>query len=251
MRKLLILGSACAVPDVDHENTYMALVDDERTILIDCAGSPVQRLQLAEIKLNSVSDLILTHFHPDHVSGVPALLMNMWLTGRVETLNIYGLNYTLDRMERLMEFYSWASWPNFFPVTFVRLPESDMAPVLNFAGVKIFSSPVRHMIPNIGLRFELPGNEKAFAYSCDTEPCTAVEKLAADAEFLIHEATGEGPGHSSAFQAGEIAQKVGVNTLYLIHYPVGDYFTGTLVEEAKKSFKKQIVLAKDFMEIKL
>jgi metal-dependent hydrolase (beta-lactamase superfamily II) len=37
------------------------------------------RLSKAGVDFNRLTDLILTHFHPDHVSGVPMLLMNMWL----------------------------------------------------------------------------------------------------------------------------------------------------------------------------
>ena len=66
--------------------------------------------------------MILTHFHPDHVSGLPSLLLDMWLMGRKDPLTIYGLAYTLERMEKLMEAYDWASWPGFFPVEFCTHP---------------------------------------------------------------------------------------------------------------------------------
>ena len=152
-----------------------------------------------------LTDLVLTHFHPDHVSGVPLLLMDMWLRGRKKPLNIYGLHYTLDRMEKLMGMYSWEDWPHFFPVTFYRLPTSESIPLLDCDEFRILSSPVRHLIPTIGLRFEFKNSKKTLTYSCDTEPCIEVVRLASGADILIHEASGASLGHSSAEQAGQIA----------------------------------------------
>ena len=96
MPKLIILGTAHAIPDENHENTHLALIGEQRQVLIDCTGSPVVRLKKAGIDLNSLTDIFLTHFHPDHVAGIPSLLMSMWLLGRRDPLNIYGLQYTLD-----------------------------------------------------------------------------------------------------------------------------------------------------------
>jgi hypothetical protein len=56
--------------------------------------------------------------------------MDMWLMGRKKPLNIYGLHYTLDRVEGMMGFYNWSEWPEFFPVVFYRLPAGERTPVL-------------------------------------------------------------------------------------------------------------------------
>ncbi|MCQ3938661.1 MAG: hypothetical protein DPW18_16685 [Chloroflexi bacterium] len=249
MPRVIILGSSNAIPTRDSENTHMVIVGKERTLLIDSVSNPILRLEQAGLDFNDLTDLILTHFHPDHVSGVPLLLMDMWLMGRQKPLNIYGLHYTLDRMEGLMGFYNWSEWPNFFPIVFYRLPAREMTPVLACPDFIVHASPVHHMIPNIGLRIEFPASGKLMAYSCDTEPCGEVIRLAAGVDALIHEATGELPGHSSARQAGAIAAKAEVGRLILIHYPTGRFAKGDLVAEAKTAFPGEIVLAKDFMTL--
>jgi len=232
-----------------HENTHMALVGSERIVLIDCVSNPTVRLPEAGLEFDRVTDIILTHFHPDHVSGVPLLLMDMWLLGRKHPLNIYGLGYTLDRVEKLMEFYDWGSWPHFFPVTFNRLPAEEMTPVLSTDELRVFSSPVHHLVPNIGLRIEFLDSDKTLAYSCDTEPCQEVVKLASGADVLIHESSGATLGHTSAEQAGEIARKAEVGSLYLIHYPTRGLDPETLVPEAKKKYPGPVALARDFMTL--
>jgi len=246
MAKLVILGSSYAVPDEHHENTHMALVGEQNMVLIDCVGTPVVRLKRAGLDFNDITDIILTHFHPDHVSGVPLLLMDMWLLGRQRPLRIYGLHYTLDCMQKLMSFYDWENWPNFFPVSFHRLPDNEMTLVMETNEFTVFSSPVRHFLPTIGVRVEF--QKQVLAYSCDTEPCPALVGLARDADMLIHEATGETPGHSSAAQAAAIATEAGAKSLCLIHYRTGDFDYNSLVPEAKAGYNGPVTLAQDFME---
>lgn len=249
MAKLIILGSSNAVASLENENTHMVLAGKERTVMVDCANNPIHRLEQAGVSYHDLTDIVLTHFHPDHVSGVPLLLMDMWLRGRRKPIHIYGLHYTLDRMESLMAMYSWADWPDFFPVAFHRLPASEMTPVLECDEFAIFSSPVRHLIPTIGLRFEFKRSQKSLAYSCDTEPCVEVVHLAAGADVLIHEASGESQGHSSAEQAGKIAAQAEVGKLYLIHYPTGEYADQNLISAARKQYQGEVDLATDFMTL--
>jgi ribonuclease Z len=248
MPKVIILGSANAIPDEDHENSHMALVGDNRLILIDCVNNPIVRLRKAGLDVEKVTDLILTHFHPDHVSGVPLLLMDLWLLGREQELRIYGLDYTLDRFEKMMELYGWDTWPRFFPVKLHRLPEENMTLVQETKEWIIFSSPVKHIIPNIGLRIEFPGSRKVFAYSGDTEPAPQVVQLAQNADILVHESTGASLGHTDAVQAGKIAKSAGAGKLYLIHYANGRFKDNGIVAKASQEFTGSVNLAEDFME---
>lgn len=249
MAKLIILGTANAIADETHENTHLVIQGGERTLLIDCVNNPILRLRQAGIDFNDLTDLVLTHFHPDHVSGVPLLLMNMWLLGRQRPLNIYGLHHTLDRVEDLMGFYDWSHWPNFFPVSFCRLPRQDRTLVFESSEFRVLASPVRHLLPTIGVRVEFRYSGRALAYSCDTEPCPQVVDLAAGASVLIHESAGGGPGHSSASQAAGVAREARVGSLYLIHYPVNGFDPRPLIADAQEIYQGPIILAEDFMTL--
>jgi ribonuclease Z len=251
LAEVVILGTANSVPSDEHANTHMAVVGPAGVILIDCVGTAVVRLGKAGIELDHVTDLILTHFHPDHVSGVPLLLMDMWLLGRNAPLRIYGLHHCLRRIEETMDFYQWGNWPEFFPVSFHRLPETERVLVLENPDVRIFSSPVHHLVPTVGLRVEAAAEGRHIAYSCDTEPCNAVVRLAAGADVLIHEATGASPGHSSPAQAGEVATEAEVGHLLLIHYPVHPSVDHGMVAQAQSSFQGKVGLAEDFMRLPL
>lgn len=251
MTKLIILGSSAAIPSQTHANSHMAFKGNKGVVLVDCSGTQILRLERAGIKIEEVSDIILTHFHPDHVGGVPLLLMNMWLLGRQEALRIYGLHHCLERLEDMMSSYHWDNWPGFFPVAFHRLPERERVFVLEHGELQFFSSPVRHVVPTIGLRFEFREGEKTVVYSSDTEPCESIVRLAQGADVLIHEAGGEMVGHSSARQAGSVAQEANVGRLMLIHYPTREGNTEELLAEAQDAYDGEVMLAEDFMEIEL
>jgi ribonuclease Z len=251
MASLVILGTAAAVPDSEHENTHMALVAKQGVVLVDCVGTPTVRLAEAGISLNAISDLVVTHFHPDHVSGIPMLLMGMWLQGRTQPLTIHGLEHCLERVRGTMDFYDWQTWPGFFQVQFHDLPEEEGVQVLEREDFRVIASPVVHLIPTIGLRFESRPEGRAIVYSCDTEPCDALRNLAEGANVLLHEASGANPGHSTAAQAGELAQQAGVKRLLLIHYPLGEAIGRQMLAQAEASFGASVALAKDLMTIDL
>lgn len=251
MPKLVFLGTSNAIPDETHENTHMLFWGREKVVLIDCGTSPLLRFKKIGLDFNLLTDVILTHFHPDHVSGLPQLLVNMWLLGRKAPLNIHGLAHTMDRIEGLLDFYAWTDWPGFFPVFLHRVPDNENTRVISSNEFLISASPVKHFIPTIGLRVEMLQNKKVLVYSCDTEPCPQVTRMAEGADILIHEASGAEPGHSSASQAGEAAARAEVGELFLVHYPTGDNQTGNLVAQASEMFKGIVALATDYQVIDL
>ena len=81
--------------------------------------------------------------------------------------------------------------------------------------------------------------------------CHLADTVERSEDSLLHEAAGAFYGHSSAEQAGEIATKAEVGKLYLIHYPTGRFANGNLMEEASKTYKGEVIIAKDFMTIEL
>jgi ribonuclease Z len=247
MTKLFILGTANAIPGMDRENTYFLLENADQSVLIDCGINAFPRLMHAGISHHNISDIILTHFHPDHVTGLPLTLMDWWLLGRKTPLCIHGLPHTLERTQAMMDLFDWQLWPGFFPVTFHPLHDS-LVTVLDNESIKIQSMAVKHLIPTIGLRMEMKKTKKVIAYSCDTEPCQAVIQLGADVDILIHEAAGDAKGHSSARQCGTDAAQANAKTLMLIHYPA-DIAEETLILDARETFGGQVLLATDGMVI--
>jgi len=250
MARVIILGSAGAVNDANHDYTHFLLIGEEDTpILVDAGSNPLGKIKDLGINDEDLQDIILTHFHSDHVAGVPNMMMHMWQLGRKAPMRFYGIHHCINRIEDTMEMYGWQEWPNFFPVSFHRISQRDNAPLLENNDFVIRSFPVVHFIPTIGMRITNKHTGKVLAYSCDTEPCPGVLKIAQDADILIHEAGGPPPGHSTARMAGEIATQAGVKKLYLIHYQVWNQDPEPLVAEAAETYDGPIHLCKDFDEL--
>jgi ribonuclease Z len=246
MARLTLLGSSAALTDAAHDNVYMVLSEQGGAWLIDCAGSPVQRLTLAGIPVEALKGLIVTHHHPDHTYGLPILLLDLWLLG-LRPLPIYGLPESLEFFSRLMALYEpdeWARWFIGHPIA-----PQERTPVLSTEEVEVIASPVKHSIPAIGLRITSRITGRAIAYSSDTEPCAAVALLAAGADILLHEATGVCPGHSTGAGAAEIARRAGAKRLVLIHYPV--VRGAETLKEAREAGNVPVELAEDFKSYEL
>jgi len=251
MSKVTVLGSAHAIPDLDHDNAHLLIQAGKTNILVDCSSSPVQRLQKVGVTLDDISNIIFTHFHPDHVSGAPLFFMVMWLQGRQKPLHLYGLEITLSKIHQNMQLYGYETWPNCYPIQYHAIPSENGMLVLENEDIRIISSPVKHLIPTIGIRADDKSTGKSMVYSCDTEPCEAVVEMARGTDILFHEAAGALKGHSSPEQAAEIAQEAGVKSLYLIHYAYAHPQLIDMVERAQKIFSGPVHLTHDLMTVEL
>jgi len=246
--RVVTFGTAAAVPDEVHANTYLAVEGEQGFFLIDCGDSPLVRIQRAGLAPECLRGLMITHFHPDHVFGIPILLMNIWLLGRAAPLPVYGLQDVLDRFQAMMELFCWREWPNLFPVTCRTVAKKVGALVLENDDFRITGAPVEHLMPTLGLRIENKRSGGVVAYSSDTSPCDAVVALARDATILIHEAAKNTLGHSSAAQAGEIARRAGAGRLVLVHYRPAPWKYDRWLKEATAAFGGPVELAQDFAE---
>ncbi|MEM1117813.1 MAG: ribonuclease Z [Bacteroidota bacterium] len=212
------LGTGSAGAGADRTTTMLAVEAAGHTVLVDCGGDAVQRLLASGLDPVALDAVILTHEHPDHLSGYPLLVEKLWLRGRRDPIPAYGPASTLAKARALFAIYETAGWTHVPERVFHEVPLDPGTEVARLGNLVISATPVDHPVPTIGLRFEAGG--AVFAYSCDTAPSPHVVALSRSADLLIHEGTASLAGvHSSPEEAAQVAAEAGVGRLVLIHAP--------------------------------
>lgn len=213
---LLGTGSANAGPT--RTTTMLAVEHDDRLVLVDCGGDAIQRMQACGLDPVALDAIVLTHEHPDHISGFPLLLEKLWLMGREDPIAIYGPAATLEKARALFAIFDTLKWSGLPERMYHPVEMRPGAPVIQVGDLNLTASPVEHPVPTIGLRFD--AGDRTLAYSCDTALSGSVVELAEGADVLIHEGTGSLPGvHSSPQEAAEVAVRAGARRLILVHAP--------------------------------
>jgi ribonuclease Z len=233
---LHLLGTGAALSDADRTTTMLAVTGPHSVIVIDCGGDVVRRLLAHGIDLDRVEALVVTHEHADHVSGFPLMMERLWLAGRSRPLDVYGIAPAIDQVRRLHDAFDTSAWPGYPEVRYHQVALDEGASVLRNEDWEITASPGRHAVPVTGLRIRDVTGGGVMAYSADTEPSEAIERLASGADLLVHEATGDGPGHTGAADAARLAARAGVRRLRLVHIAPGRDHAQRLLGEARAHF---------------
>jgi ribonuclease Z len=83
------LGTGGSVPSARRSTASVMVVRGGERLMFDC-GEGTQRQLQRSFGLSQVDAIYLTHFHADHVLGLPGLLKTYDLTDRQAPLTVYG-----------------------------------------------------------------------------------------------------------------------------------------------------------------
>jgi ribonuclease Z len=233
---LYLLGTGAAVSDQHRTTTMLTVENDAGLLVIDCGGDVVQRLAATGGDPSRIRALIVTHEHPDHLSGFPLMMEKLWLYGRREPLDVYGIEPAIAQAKRVHDSFDTSAWPGYPEIHYHQVALAEGASVLNDFGWRISASPGTHAVPVVGLRIKDEAGGGVLAYSCDTEYSEVIVRMAEGAKVLVHEATGKGPGHSSAQEAAQAAREAGAKRLLLVHLPPAEQLDLAELEAARKIF---------------
>jgi len=88
--KITFLGTADAIPSAKRNHTAILLNYNSENILIDCGEGTQRQFKKAKISPLKVTRLLITHWHGDHILGIPGLLQTLAFSDYKKTLYIYG-----------------------------------------------------------------------------------------------------------------------------------------------------------------
>lgn len=211
----LLLGSGGWIPTRRRETCCAYLRHGDRVLIID-AGTGVQRLVEDLDLLSGVEriDLVLTHFHLDHVAGLsylPALELRPTIWGPGEAL--YGAS-TEALLDRLLDPPLFAARLHEIASAVHELPVGRT----EVGGFELATrAQRRHTHPTLAIRVG-----DALTYCTDTAADPENVAFAGGSTLLLHEAwhadaSTDDETHTAAGEAGRIAREAGVARLVLIH----------------------------------
>ena len=88
--EIIFLGTSSAVHSKERNQASIAFKGLGEVFLFDC-GEGTQRQMLSTlVSPMKISKIFISHYHGDHILGLPGLLQSLGLHGREEKLTIYG-----------------------------------------------------------------------------------------------------------------------------------------------------------------
>ena len=114
--EITFLGTSSAVHSYSRSHPSIALKAFGETMLFDCGEGTQRQLIYAKISPMKISKIFITHYHGDHILGIPGLLQSMNFRGRETKLTIYGPR----GLDNLREAISNLGFPNFDYINLVN-----------------------------------------------------------------------------------------------------------------------------------
>ncbi len=278
--RLILLGTGGGPrPRKARSAPAQVILVNDTAYVVDCGDGIARQLVFAGVPLPSLRHIFLTHHHSDHNADYGNLILLAWTAGLRTRVDAWGPP-PLDKMTRL--FFEM----NAYDIT-TRIADEGRVPleplvhaheiteggrVIEDENVKVTAALVRHppVVPAFGYRFD--ARDRSIVISGDTMPCDSVIKLAEGADVLVHDslyplaidrlvAGVPNAGrlkesimshHTSAEDAGRIAQAAGVKTLVLSHLvPAEDpEVTDEMwIDAARVHFRGRVIVGKDLLEV--
>ena len=155
MLTITLLGTAATMPLPDRALTAAVAECGGHSLLLDCGEGTQTAARRAGVNLMKLDAICLTHYHGDHIFGLPGLLQTLGCQGRTRPLTLYGPKGLGEVWAALRVLTG--------PLPYPVCPEVLDAPATlrtRFGGwpqgAKLTPVPTRHRVTSQGYRLDLP-----------------------------------------------------------------------------------------------
>jgi ribonuclease Z len=199
---VVLCGTGSPLQDATRAQACTAIIAGGEFVLVDTGSGSWRKVTANNLPTQNLSAILLTHFHSDHIGDLGEALVQSWIAGRKQKLNVYGppgveqvvagfaQAYSLDtgyRVEHHGEEWMPRAGAGAVAQT-VKLKTNDAAGlVFERNGLKVTAFKVEHdpVSPAYGYRFEYRG--RVVVVSGDTAKSDNLAKHATGADLLIHD----------------------------------------------------------------
>lgn len=249
---ITVLGSCANQTDI-REGVAILVESNENKILIDAGPGIVSSICKIKAKASEIDNVILTHAHGDHISGIAYFVWQrhyetLGTDSVANELNIYGLSNCIE-LSRFMidQMYGLQSFP--FNINFIEI-EPDVEKQIDNTIVQFVNA--KH--PTECVSVVLDDKSGKMAFSSDTLPVDDFINYALNANILIHEGMwtenmrelADKTMHSTAKDASLVATKTKAKQLVLTHiFPKYIGRENEILLEAKENYSGNISIPFD------
>ncbi len=141
--EIVFLGTSGSMPTAQRAPAATLVRRGGERLLFDCAEGTQRQLLRSAVGLVELREIFVTHFHADHVLGLPGMLKTFALRGRELPLEVYGPRGLEDLVGSLKRVIGRLTYP-------VRLVELEPGDVLQRDGYRIATFGLAHAPAALG-----------------------------------------------------------------------------------------------------
>lgn len=164
MLEVCLLGCGGMVPLPDRRLTSLLIRQNGKMILVDCGEGTQVGIKQLGWGFKSIEALCLTHYHADHIAGLPGFLLTLGNSGRTEPFTIFGpppLAYVVSALSVIAP-----QLP--YDVKLTELSEQGESKS-QIGEFYINALPMDHMIPCLAYSFEIKRSGKFDAERAESQ----------------------------------------------------------------------------------
>lgn len=102
MFEIVFLGTSASAPSVARNLSASMVLYKQHRFLVDCGEGTQRQLLKSGLGFKRLKRILLTHGHLDHILGLGGLVSTFSRWEAVESLEIYGGRWALDRVQDLI-----------------------------------------------------------------------------------------------------------------------------------------------------
>lgn len=158
MLDICLLGTGGMMPMPNRFLTAMLARLNGRLLLIDCGEGTQVTLKLLGWGFKAIDTICFTHFHADHISGLPGMLLTIGNSGRTEPLTLIGPQGLQEIVEGLRKIAP--ELPFDIEYKEIKQNDTDTQQSILLNGFQIDSLFVEHLIPCLAYKISVPRKGK-------------------------------------------------------------------------------------------
>ena len=143
MLDVCLLGTGGMMPLKNRRLTSFMMRYNGKCILVDCGEGTQISIKESGFTFKPIDIICFTHYHADHISGLPGLLLGMGNEGREESVTMIGPK----GLERVVGALSVIAPELPFDINYIELNEEKD---IDFDGFSIHAFPVKHKVTCYG-----------------------------------------------------------------------------------------------------